>query len=1707
MEVKVYQANSVWASTGDLTANLNTLYYSIAFRGSFSDNVSYNDAIVYGTDATLLRVYKTADYTFELQAKSNANYSDLVVECNITSKKLSKVTPTTTYTNGTTTGGTAYTASPNNNNITKFAGDIIFEGAVIDDATIEDLRVNERLFFGANATGTYGPLLAHSDSGGTGKGIRMTVDSDFQIWGVTGNQGEQDQAFYAAGGVVKLYSLSGVVLETVTGGVRLPDNMELKIGTGNDLKLYHDGTNSYITNVTGVLNISGATNFTGILTVNEGGVWNATTPGLNKGSIHIDPDSATDHAGGAITFGASDSGDGNNAQAGIYIRSDGTYGTNMYLATTDSYVSGSITAMSINYDGNVAITRGTLTVFGTVTSPSLITTNTSGYMLRDSSTAGYGLFKSSTTSIGLASNGSVALNIDSSGNSTFSGNVQVKGAAIGTTQADGDYLAKLYTSSADGFMSLYTGEATPLERIRISSYGDSWFVPALGGNIGIGTTIPDRQLEIYGPNDGYMKFDGGRTGNHGYTIGSDASGFIIYDDTLSSYRLVIDQDTGHVGIGNPSPSYLLHLSASVTPTIALTDTTNNRTLLLRHANNDAIIESSTNSSLIFNTNGANERMKITSAGVVEIGSSTAQSIAKLNVRVNGAAIEFGHTNNSAQYYGTLGTYGSNGFPYIGLSTYCETSVNTFTTNGIPGVILVNDVGNLDFRQVTTASASGQTPVTKMRLNTSGNLIIGGTTVDQAGSVSLKSTGIIRSVLASGTADSTLINGISGVSNGFQLINDASNNQEYIFHNGNTQSLKIDSSGNSIFAGNINILGTDDSYLINGYQVANYSYFGYSTGYPGIVIGNTGGQSLFFNVDPVGNPSGSFTGDGREYVYRNVGSFITPNASNNGYNTILGWNSSGNATFAGTINSGAITSTGLQVDGGIINYQQGDTYADGLQFLRTGATRANIWLNSANNTLNITRNLGTVGMAIDSSGNVGIGTITPTEKLEVNGEVKIGSYLKIGSSASYMGVIGFNRNISTGTIYNSSYGAYQLHNFIGTLALQVYSSVGGFVGQHTFSNNGDVNFFGKVGIGNTNPQHKIHFGEISGYYTSIGSGNSTPGGAMPWLGLFNNTSIASATYGWGVYDSSADGSLQIWNRNSSTTGAVALTIKRGGDVGIGTNSPATELQIGDYTDAAETITIATSSDGTGRINFYDNNNTEGGSIRVVGKSGGSTMYFANRWDTDSDKVVFDLLNGNVGIGTTLPDAKLHVSGSTGITIENTGTTNVQLKLRSNGVDTWRIGQNLVVSGATALEFYDDVNNVDRMVITNSGNVGIGTPTPNQQLELMGNNAYTSKTRFSYGVGATNYFADWGYNSGGNKVYLTITDGGVAKDVIVANYTGNVGIGTSSPQSKLSVNTNTTSPGSMLEINNRGDLAAGSWSAIRFGLDSNTYPGQYGKGGIIYESRDGYNRGKFHLAIDNTADTSSVALADAILTVDGTTGKVGIGNTTPVGKLDIQYDMDVNTGSITGLTSGLSQYGNINFSGVAAQSSGSTGTTMQGITWQVNNYNGTTNYGNQAQLVVGNNGNIGTFMGFFTSNNYGAAPSERIRIDSNGLVGINDTSPSYQLDVNGTIRATSDVIAFSDRRVKENIVTIDNALEKVTKLRGVTYTRKDLDDKSTKVGVIAQEVLEVLPEVVSQDDEGKYSVAYGNMAGVFIEAIKELENRIKELENKSCNCKCK
>jgi hypothetical protein len=98
--------------------------------------------------------------------------------------------------------------------------------------------------------------------------------------------------------------------------------------------------------------------------------------------------------------------------------------------------------------------------------------------------------------------------------------------------------------------------------------------------------------------------------------------------------------------------------------------------------------------------------------------------------------------------------------------------------------------------------------------------------------------------------------------------------------------------------------------------------------------------------------------------------------------------------------------------------------------------------------------------------------------------------------------------------------------------------------------------------------------------------------------------------------------------------------------------------------------------------------------------------------------------------------------------------------------------------------------------------------------------------------------------------------------------------------------------------------------------------------------------------------------------------------------------------------------------------------------------------------------------------------------------------------GTFTATADIVAYSDERIKDNVETIDNALDKVNQLRGVSFNRKS--DGKQSIGVIAQEIEKVLPEVVTEDDKGIKGVSYGNIVGVLIEAIKEQQKQIDELK---------
>jgi hypothetical protein len=110
----------------------------------------------------------------------------------------------------------------------------------------------------------------------------------------------------------------------------------------------------------------------------------------------------------------------------------------------------------------------------------------------------------------------------------------------------------------------------------------------------------------------------------------------------------------------------------------------------------------------------------------------------------------------------------------------------------------------------------------------------------------------------------------------------------------------------------------------------------------------------------------------------------------------------------------------------------------------------------------------------------------------------------------------------------------------------------------------------------------------------------------------------------------------------------------------------------------------------------------------------------------------------------------------------------------------------------------------------------------------------------------------------------------------------------------------------------------------------------------------------------------------------------------------------------------------------------------------------------------------------------------------------TALTLDMSEAGAATFNNNVTAFSDERLKDNIETLEDGLDKVEQLRGVTYTR----DGKENIGVIAQEIEKILPEIVltADDEMGTKSVDYSRITAVLIEAVKELSARVKELESK-------
>ena len=255
-----------------------------------------------------------------------------------------------------------------------------------------------------------------------------------------------------------------------------------------------------------------------------------------------------------------------------------------------------------------------------------------------------------------------------------------------------------------------------------------------------------------------------------------------------------------------------------------------------------------------------------------------------------------------------------------------------------------------------------------------------------------------------------------------------------------------------------------------------------------------------------------------------------------------------------------------------------------------------------------------------------------------------------------------------------------------------------------------------------------------------------------------------------------------------------------------------------------------------------------------------------------------------------------------------------------------------------------------------------------------------------------------------------------------------------------------------------------------------------------------------------------------------GKVGIGTGSPSAKLELNNG---GAGSLVTFTDGVNT--NFNFSttsllgtfgtdaGSTALAFKTTGTERMRIDSLGNLGIGMTNPNSYGRLAVmtpttgygyfgignsvsgGGGVNIGTYFGtarvsyMDTAVENGTAGSEQSRLTFGTALG-GTLSEKMRIDSSGNLTATGNVTAYSDERLKSDITTIDSALDKVTAMRGVTFTKNG----EASSGVIAQELEKIAPELVMEGEEYK-SVAYGNLVGYLIEAVKELSTKVEELEN--------
>ena len=909
------------------------------------------------------------------------------------------------------------------------------------------------------------------------------------------------------------------------------------------------------------------------------------------------------------------------------------------------------------------------------------------------------------------------------------------------------------------------------------------------------------------------------------------------------------------------------------------------------------------------------------------------------------------------------------------------------------------------------------------------------------------------------ADSTITSFTDGTAYGAHLAFGLNNTSNVV-----TERMRIQSNGNV----GIGVTGPAtklevSSSLTSGIKVTNS---GTINGEAGIEAYHTGAQAGTAYAGYI-----TKTGAGGT----NVGIYTAASGATNNYGLIVG---SGNVVVGGTSSNYKFGVTGGNI--GVSN--GGNIYVGGfgadavIGYL--GNTSGVFTLRSDGNR-NISIGSGTVNNSVfikGSNGNVGIGTTVPQTKLDVDGTFGVSD---LPFNTDSVSVLVADETLGADLITNGDFAT----NTDWTLGTGWSIANGKLTANNPTSYAQQGGVFAS-GVSNTYKISLTVSNYVSGYFTILTGGSTAQSQQFSANGnytiAFNTNSPSSTTFHFthfGSFNGSIENvSVQLITSASNQiqkrelgTGAFGptpvgayLPLAGGTMTGVLKLNDAVVLQIGSSADLQLFHELNNSyiSNNIGDLTIRNLANDKDIIFQSDDGSGGLATYFT--LDGSTTHAYFSN-PGNVGIGVTNPGAKLGISDGTIYSIRfsnsaayNSGMNNGIVfngKYTSGGdvtdMASVRGGKENTADGnfGGKLTFHTRINggvDTERMRIDDVGRVGIGTDDPIYTLDVVstGDGLLSltggAKPTMRFRIGTSTV----GTIQAQENTYMNVSASG----------TSSLNLQTAGTTPRLTIlNTgevgiNQTAPAGTLHVQDAvtGDtsqflITNGTGATLRMGI---TGSGTNENAHILTNSGEDL---EFQIGKAADATTPSVIFKSG--------GNVGIGTNSPNTQLEILNNND--------------QPATLRLS-----SSVSDGDAVAAIISFQNEAGGGGVQGRIENIATEDDA---SYYKFYTDDT---------------------SSPSMTLFDSGNMTIAGTLTQNSDVRLKENIKPIESALDKVKQMQGVEFNK--INSSTKEIGVVAQEIEKIIPELVLEDKEGIKSVAYGNITAVLIEAIKEQQKQIEELK---------